>query len=89
VRSKSPRAVSIRVKKHAGALSITSDSTVIDLRARDERGRYEGGTPCRATTIAIVFWTKGQKRRRTRRDDKRERWKGSGQRGGGAGARAF
>jgi hypothetical protein len=87
VRSKSPRAVSIRVKKHAGVLSITSDSTVIDLRARDERGRYEGGTPCRATTIAIVPWTKGRKRRRTRRDDKRVRWKE--RRGGRAGARAF
>jgi len=55
-------AASIRVKKREGALSITSDSTVIDLWARRER--Y-----ARARAhIAIVFWTEGPKGGGRRRD---------------------
>lgn len=55
-------AASIRVKKREGALSITSDSTVIDLWARRER--YARAR----ARIAIVFWTEGPKGGGRRRD---------------------
>lgn len=62
------RVAAIRVKKREGALSITSDSTVIDFWAR--RARYQVHA-----RIAIVFWTKGRKEVDETTGDGRERYR--------------